>query len=129
MAAPFVGQISYISGDGKFVALIAGVVLLAAIGNRVIPALAGGLMVAGFLTFFYSHFNAILQSAHKSMKSSGIFGGIGEAMLSTVRLEWGFYFTCGAALAMFVAGLLRLVERQQQHNVAVDSVSERPMSD
>jgi hypothetical protein len=105
---PIVGGISYYAnghGDGNIVIGISIVVLLFAVFKVARVGLIGGIGVGAMLAFFASRLQSAVDQGHAAMNGN-MFGGLGNAIIDQVRLEWGFWVMVAAAVGMFHGGLI-----------------------
>ena len=111
LSVPIVGSLTYFQngkGDGMIIlalAAVAGMMILAG-GLRwlILP----GLGSLALLTYVYFTFQSKISEMRAEMASQdlGMFSGLGEMMMQSVQLQWGFGLLVIGALLVTVAGVI-----------------------
>jgi hypothetical protein len=113
ISVPIAGSVSYVSngrGDGVIV-LILGIVALALVVMRLYKALpvvgALSLLLLGFTYFnFQSRMTELQQNMNTSLAGNP-FRGLGEALMSSVQMQWGWGVLIIGALLLILTPLIR----------------------
>lgn len=111
ISMPIVGSVNYIHngrGDGIIVLALAVISGLLILGGFFRGLVVTGLLALAVMCFTLSQFFAFLGNARAEMaQSDNIFKGLGEAMLATVQIQWGWVPLVAGGFLVLAAGVLR----------------------
>jgi len=111
ISMPIVGSFNYIHngrGDGIIVLALAVISGLLILGELFRGLVVTGLLALAVMCFTLCQFFAYLSNARAEMaRSDNIFKGLGEAMLATVQIQWGWVPLVAGGFLVLAAGILR----------------------
>ena len=133
---PIVGSMNYMMGgrgDGIVVlACSAAVVGCVAFGYRRTSGLLASGALLMMMTALVKMATAMGEAQHDVAKDKGPFGGLGQLMINSVGLEWGWLLLIGGALAIIILAFMTpldaatgaiegALERGQEHDDSFSS--------
>jgi hypothetical protein len=107
---PIVGSQNYFQnghGDGVIILMLALLSLLLTIGRKFRGLVATSLISLALLGFTFLNFQARLAHVRAQMNeqlADNPFRGLGEAMLGSVQLQWGWVVLLVGAVLLLLAG-------------------------
>lgn len=110
---PIVGSMNYFQngrGDGVIILVLAAFSVFLTLNKRYKFLLFTGGVSLAILAFTFITFQVRMSQMQSQMKESmkdNPFGGLGEAMLSTVQIQWGWAILIVGAALLIVAALLK----------------------
>jgi hypothetical protein len=113
VSLPIVGGQNYFQngrGDGTILLVIAGVALLATLAKRFAWVSIAGVASLLLLGYTFVAFRARIAEMRATMDrdlADNPFKGIGEAMMQSVQLQWGWAVLVVGALLVCAAGLAK----------------------
>jgi hypothetical protein len=113
VSLPIVGSINYVKGghgDGIFVlACSAAVVACVTFGYRRTTGLLASAALLMMITALVQFAATMGQARHA--KDKGAFSGLGQLLVNSVGLEWGWFFLIGGAMAIIMFAFLSPFDR------------------
>lgn len=110
-SVPIVGNVNYFQngkGDGVVIIILAGVSLFLALTERFKGLLITGLLSLAMMGFTFFSFQLKMSEARAEMsKSDNLFKGLGEKMLETVQIQWGWAILVIGAGMLIAAALIK----------------------
>jgi hypothetical protein len=107
---PIVGSFNYIAGgkgDGVVVLIIAGAIVFATLYEYRRIAAVLGLIAMGVMAHSLIGIFVILAKARaEPLPKNNPFKGLGDLLISSVGIEWGWVPLIGGALAVVMAGFM-----------------------
>jgi hypothetical protein len=106
ISMPVVGSVTYFQngrGDGVIMIVLSAISLAVVLMRRYQWLWFTGATALGVLSFTYLHLQAAMTSAASSMNSDlagNPFKGLGEAMIQSVQIQWGFAVLVIAAVLL-----------------------------
>lgn len=117
-SVPIIGNMNYFQngkGDGVVIIILAGVSLFLALTERFKGLLITGILSLAMMAFTFFGFQWKMSQARAAMsKSDNLFKGLGEKMLETVQLQWGWAILIVGAGMLIAAALIK--SRQNDDN-------------
>lgn len=113
VSLPIVGAQNYFQngrGDGTILLLIAGIALLATLAKRFIWVSIAGIVSLALLGYTFIAFRSRIAEMRAAMEhdlAGNPFKGIGEAMMQSVQLQWGWAVLVVGALLLCATGFGR----------------------
>ncbi len=111
VSMPIVGNINYLRngrGDGIIILALAVISGLLILGKLFRGLIVTGLLALAVMCFTLCHFFVLLDNMRAEMaQSNNIFKGLGEAMLATVQIQWGWVPLVAGGFLVLAAGVLR----------------------
>jgi hypothetical protein len=115
VSLPIVGSINYVKGghgDGIFVlACSAAVVACVTFGYRRTTGLLASSALLMMITALVQFAATMGQARHEFAKDKGAFSGLGQLLVNSVGLEWGWFFLIGGAMAIIMFAFLSPFDR------------------
>ena len=111
VSLPIVGAQNYFQngrGDGTILLFIAGVALLATLAKRFAWVSIAGIVSLALLAYTFIAFRSRIAEMRAAMDrdlADNPFKGIGEAMMQSVQLQWGWAVLVVGALLLCAAGV------------------------
>lgn len=111
VSLPIVGAQNYFQngrGDGTILLVIAGIALLATLAKRFTWVSIAGIVSLALLGYTFIVFRSRIAEMRAAMErdlADNPFRGIGEAMMQSVQLQWGWAVLVVGALLLCAAGL------------------------
>lgn len=110
-SVPIIGNVNYFQngkGDGVVIIILAGISLFLALTDRFKGLLITGILSLAMMSFTFFNFQWRMSQARSEMsKSDNIFKGLGEKMLETVQLQWGWAILIVGAGMLIAAALIK----------------------
>lgn len=110
-SVPIVGNVNYFQngkGDGVVIIILAGVSLFLALTERFKGLLITGILSLAMMAFTFFGFQWKMSEARAEMgKSDNLFKGLGEKMLETVQVQWGWAILVVGAGMLIAAALIK----------------------
>lgn len=111
VSMPIVGGVNYLHngrGDGIIILALAVLSGLLILGRRFHGLIVTGLLALAVMCFTLCWFLTYLGAAREQMaRSDNMFKGLGEAMLNTVQIQWGWVPLVAGGFLVLAAGVLR----------------------
>jgi hypothetical protein len=111
VSMPIVGSFNYLHngrGDGVVVLVLAAISGLLIFGKFFRGLIVTALVSLAIMCFSLAHFLTGMNVAREQMAQvDNLFKGIGQAILSTIQLQWGWLPLLAGAFSILAAGLLR----------------------
>ena len=121
-SVPIVGNVNYFQngkGDGVVIIILAGISLFLALTDRFKGLLITGILSLAMMGFTFFNFQYRMSQARAEMsKSENIFKGLGEKMLETVQLQWGWAILIVGAGMLIAAALIKSSRNENDEVVA-----------
>lgn len=116
LRAPVVGEVSYFlngHGDGVFILIAAAISAIAAYAGYTTLCVICGLVTSGFLTLYYVHVQSLLGGAERDVQQNGgLFAGLGQMLIQSVQIEYGFYVMVVGGVLMVIGAFLPKAQSQ-----------------
>ncbi len=110
-SVPIIGNVNYFQngkGDGVVIIILAGVSLFLALTERFKALLITGILSLAMMAFTFFGFQWKMSEARAEMgKSDNLFKGLGEKMLETVQIQWGWAILIVGAGMLIAAALIK----------------------
>lgn len=110
-SVPIVGNVNYFQngkGDGVVIIILAGISLFLALTDRFRGLLITGILSLAMMGFTFFSFQWKMSQVRAEMsKSDNLFKGLGEKMLETVQLQWGWAILIVGAGMLIAAALIK----------------------
>lgn len=124
VSVPILGNMNYFqngNGDGVVIIILAGVSLFLALTERFKGLLITGILSLAMMAFTFFGFQWKMSQARAEMgKSDNLFKGLGEKMLETVQLQWGWAILIVGAGMMIAAALIKSRQNDDDDEIAVE---------
>lgn len=107
--APIVGDVNYFlngHGDGRYILLAAVIAGIFAYRDITWPSAIAGVLTLALLAWYYSHVQGMLAAAEKSAQNAGIFSGLGEMLVQSIQIEYGFFVILVGGALMLICNVI-----------------------
>lgn len=129
ISLPIVGSMNYFqngTGDGVIILVLAAFSIFLTLTKRYKFLLFTGIGSLAILAFTFINFQVRMSQMKSQMKqgmANNPFGGLGEAMLSTVQIQWGWAVLIVGAALVIAAALLKETASEIEATQADETLS------